>query len=236
MSAAKVLNTRVSSGRWLAATTRPRMTPASSPTLPPARSWSWYSKPPVLPRPMIGGRLNAKPAAPGMAASWGWTRAMIGLDAQPRVLPLLERRERHHHERAVRLGEAVQEIVADDRGHAGDAGRIAHDLLDLPHDLLGAVDRGRLGELELGEERALVLLRQEAGRRQAEQAPRGADDRHQRNEAEHRDPHQPLDHGGVAVAHVVDRAQHVAHRVRAWPRGAGFSSTAHSAGLSESAR
>ena len=60
-----------------------------------------------------------------------------------------------------------------------------HDLLDLFDDRLGAVDRSALGQLDMGHERALILGRQEACRRDLEQpAGREADtgDQHQHQE------------------------------------------------------
>ena len=53
-----------------------------------------------------------------------------------------------------------------------------------------------------GEEGALVLLRQEALRRGAEQPERGGDDADHHDDADDRDPHQPAHDGDIAVAHV----------------------------------
>ena len=58
-------------------------------------------------------------------------------------------------------------------------GVLRDDLLDLLRDRVGAVDRGAFRQLDFAEDRALVLRRQEAGRRDLEQ-PAGAahDDQH----------------------------------------------------------
>ena len=63
--------------------------------------------------------------------------------------------------------------------------------------------------------RALVLVRQKALRRLAEQQRRGRQHAGHDHDADDRDAHQAAHHRDVAVAHVVDRAQHVAHRAAA---------------------
>ena len=71
-------DTPASSGCWLALTT------SAAHDRRDARSGGWpcsasstYWNPPVLPRPMIGGRLNGKTTAPGIAASCGRSAAMM---------------------------------------------------------------------------------------------------------------------------------------------------------------
>ena len=62
----KVLNARAIFGSPLADATRPFSTLPISAGSRPSRFWSWYSKPPPVLRPMIGGRLNGKAMAERM--------------------------------------------------------------------------------------------------------------------------------------------------------------------------
>ena len=58
-------------------------------------------------------------------------------------------------------------------GHrVGHPGVFAGDLVDLRHDLLRALQRGRVGQLHADDEPALILLRDEARRAPAEDASR----------------------------------------------------------------
>jgi hypothetical protein len=72
-----VLNTPASSPSLLAATIRPRKVAATSVGGWPCNASSAYWKPPVLPRPRMGGRLNGNAMAPLIAAICGRRRAMI---------------------------------------------------------------------------------------------------------------------------------------------------------------
>src|SRR3546814_12344950 len=83
--------------------------------------------------------------------------------------------------------------------------------------LTGAVDRGAVAHLDLDEERALVLARQEAGRGAAEQFEGAEADQPQHDEAEQRPPDDHPDHGGIAVAGAVDRPPYVAPRAAGGP-------------------
>ena len=55
----------------------------SSLGLPPRRSSSWYSKPPPVPRPMIGGTLKANTLASGNARNSPRSRARIECTSSP---------------------------------------------------------------------------------------------------------------------------------------------------------
>ena len=48
---------------------------------------------------------------------------------------------------------------------------VSRDFIDLGHDLLGAIQRSRVGKLDTGQASAHVLLRYEAGRSAVEQPP-----------------------------------------------------------------
>ena len=58
----------------------------------------------------------------------------------------------------------VDEIQPDDRGEVRDGLLLLQDRLGLADDVRGAPDRGAARQLDDDEERALVVLRQEAGR------------------------------------------------------------------------
>jgi len=55
----KVEKTRASRRSWLAAATTPCMTLPSLTGSCPSSASSWYSNPPLVERPMMGGRLKA---------------------------------------------------------------------------------------------------------------------------------------------------------------------------------
>ena len=75
--AVKVENTRASRGSWLAAAIRPCVTLAISAGSWPSRFSNWYSKPPLVERPMIGGRLNGNTLAARICCAAPNTRPMI---------------------------------------------------------------------------------------------------------------------------------------------------------------
>jgi len=65
------------------------------------------------------------------------------------------------------IGEAGAVVECGDAGDGddlGDARRLADDLADFVEHLLGAVERGAIGQLHGGDQVALVLDRQETGR------------------------------------------------------------------------
>ena len=68
------------------------------------------------------------------------------------------------------------------------------------------------GELQLDEEGALVLARQEAGRGGPERLHQPEHDGGEQDEPDHGTADQELDHGRIAVARLVDAGHHVAHR------------------------
>ena len=150
----------------------PRMTAARSVGDWPCRACSTYWKPPVLPRPRIGGRLKGKAMAPWMAASLRPQAGDDGVDRLAAVGALLVGFQAHDEEGAVGRRDVVDEVQADDRQHALHAGDRPDDVLDLLDQVGGAVERGALGQSHGGEEGALVLRRQEALRRDPEHADR----------------------------------------------------------------
>ena len=108
----------------------------------------------------------------------------------------VERREDGAGVRRVGEGGAVE---AGERHGVRDARRVQHDLGGLRHDRVGARQRGAGRQLDDGDQIALVLLRDEAGRRApelpaGEPDQAGIDDEHRR-----RDAHQPRGQRAVAV-------------------------------------
>ena len=73
----------------------------------------------MLPRPRIGGRLNGKATAPGMAAIWG-AAGDDGLRRSGAVGALLVGLEADDEEGAVGRRDVVDEVQADDRDDALD--------------------------------------------------------------------------------------------------------------------
>ena len=71
------------------------------------------------------------------------------------------------------------------------------------------------GQTQRGEDGALILVRQEALRRLAEQPRRGRQHADHDHDADDRHAHQPAHHRHVAVANAVDPAEDVAHRAAA---------------------
>ena len=109
-------------------------------------------------------------------------------------------------------GDVVDEVQPDHRQDTLDARNRPHHVLDLLDHGLGAVERNAFGETQRGEDGALVLVRQKALRRLAEQPRRGRQHAGHDHDADDRDAHQAAHHRDIAVADMVDRAQHVAHR------------------------
>ncbi len=124
------------------------------------------------------------------------------------VAALVIGRELDDEERLVGRGHAVEEVEADDRQHARDAGHALIDVLRLRDHVAGAVERGALGQPHRREQRALILLGQEALRRQREQiagrrrAPRSSA---RRRASETRTSR--CDQPAIAVAGLVDAAR-----------------------------
>ncbi len=75
--AVKVENTRARRGSWLAAATSPCITLAISAGSRPSRFSSWYSKPPLVDSPMIGGRLKGNMLAERTCCTAPNTRPII---------------------------------------------------------------------------------------------------------------------------------------------------------------
>jgi hypothetical protein len=66
----------------------------------PSKLSSWYSKPPVVPRPMTGGRLNGRTVAVGLQA--GAERlGDQGLSRIHGLLAVFKRLQHGHHEGGV---------------------------------------------------------------------------------------------------------------------------------------
>ncbi len=129
--AVKVENTRLSRGSALAAASSPFICWPSTVASCPSSASSWYSKPPVVDRPMIGGRLNG---------NTGRRAHLLHRAEHPpdqRLGPLGgrgavgERLELQEQECRVALLRAVQQRVADDRERVLHARQRLADRLDL---------------------------------------------------------------------------------------------------------
>ena len=90
-----------------------------------------------------------------------------GAGAREGSVALLVGLETDDEEGLVGRGDAVDEIEADHRKHALHARDRPDDALGLLDDRRGAIDRGAFGQAHGGEQRALILLGQEALRRHA---------------------------------------------------------------------
>ena len=96
------------------------------------------------------------------------------------------------------------------------------DLLDLPHDGLRAFQRGRVGQLGVDEQIALVLVGHEPGRhlREAEvgQPQQAGVDQQRDGRAADAEPHQPLVDRRAGVEHAVEAAEEPAEAAVQQPR------------------
>ncbi len=90
---------------------------------------------------------------------------------QSEFYTLGERFQRDEKARGVGLRAKGDEGKADDRDDVADARRLAHDLRHAVGDGPGALDGSAIGELDEGDEVALVLGRHKAGRHMAETNP-----------------------------------------------------------------
>src|SRR5206468_2429751 len=104
----------------------------------------------------------------------------------------------HHEARVGRVGPVEQ-------GEADNSKNVLHlwhgleQRFDLARSLAGARHRGAFGQLDVEEEVALVLLRQEGSRRDAAETEDAAADRRHRNERHRSDADQALDDTGIAT-------------------------------------
>ena len=87
----------------------------------PCKASSTYWKPPVLPRPMIGGRLSGMAIAPCRGRELAAQAGNDGVGALARLGALLIGFELRDEERLVRRGDGIDEVVADDGEQALDA-------------------------------------------------------------------------------------------------------------------
>ena len=143
-----------------------------------------------------------------------------GNDRRSRVLPagaFGEGLQRHHEETGIGLGVIVDEVEADDRGIVRDRTFRLQDAFDLCGERRCPGDRGAVGQLRDDEEGALVVLRQEAGRRDP---PHGVDAGAEgcgHSEADEGDAHETRHALAIAVARPVDAAHDIADRAAPWP-------------------
>ena len=115
----------------------------------------------------------------------------------------------------VRRRDVVDEVQPDHRQHAFDARDRRDDVFDLLDHRFGAVDRCAFGKPQGGKDCALVLFRQKALRRLAEQPCRRRQHARHDHDADDRYAHQPTHDGHIAVADTVDAAQDIAHEAAA---------------------
>jgi len=92
-------------------------------------------------------------------------RAELGGDLVGRpAVAFLKTVQNHEHRSQVRAVGVGQERHSLDAQRIGDAFRLLDDLLDLAHHLLGAAERGRVGQLRVDQQVALVLIGNEPAR------------------------------------------------------------------------
>ena len=91
------------------------------------------------------------------------------------AVPLVERLEREEHDAGVRRVDEAVDREARELHRVLDARLLAADVGHLADDLLGAVERGRVGQLGEGHEVLLVLRRHEAVRHLVEAEHRERD-------------------------------------------------------------
>ena len=121
-------------------------------------------KPPATLRPGIGDAPNTVTSASLTCSAHVLPQpGHDGRVAQLGTLPLVERLEDDEHRAEVGAVGLQQERHAGDGDGVRHARRLAGDLLDLGHGVLGALQRRRVGQLDVDDEPALVLLRDEAG-------------------------------------------------------------------------
>ncbi len=166
----KVENTRVRRGSRLAAAIRPPITLASAAGSCPSSASSWYSKPPLVESPMIGGRLNGRILACRICDPAAKRAPDRRLHRIRRGLAIRKRFHARHHECRIRLVAAVEQRKADDRQHVLDLRHLLQQRFDLLGDLAGAGYRRAVRQLYRDEEGALVFFGQKSGRRQTRDA------------------------------------------------------------------
>ncbi len=126
--------------------------------------------------------------------------------AESAAAPLVERLQEHVHRSQVRR------VGAEDQRLTGDAHRVldfrglVSEGFNSSHDPLGPLDRSRIGQLDVQQQVALVLLRDEADLRVGE-LPVGEDEQaavaRQHDQAY---PQQFADHPPVPPRHAVEKA------------------------------
>ncbi len=121
---------------------------------------------------MIGGRLNGNTVAARTCCAAPNMRPISACTLSRRGRAVGERLQLDEHERGVALLRAVQQGEADDGEGVLHAGQLLGDALHLPHHVAGARDGGAVRQLDGDEEPALVLVRQEPGRRAQRQPGR----------------------------------------------------------------
>ena len=127
-----------------------------------------------------------------------------------RAAALLERLQGHDEEGGIRLGIIVDEVQADDRSVVLNGMFLRQDLLGLFNNLGGARDGCAAGQLRDDEEGALVVFRQEAGRRdfrKPDNAEHGSGDE---NKADDRDADEPRHGNAISVTDIINGAHHPA--------------------------
>src|SRR5262249_23102001 len=134
-----------------------------------ARSCTCSLKPPVLPSPSTGGAPNTT-----TIASWTFWNLRGGAPGHDALLERIENDEHPSHVRDVRGG---QHGVAGHGDRVLNSWRVPDHRVDPLRHLLAALEAGSVGELEVDDEVALVLLRDEPHRHPVEAEP---GERHER--------------------------------------------------------
>ena len=161
---------------------------------------------------MIGGGANGTALPPLTPRSCGCEPRDDCVGRLGGSCALLEILQRDDHEAGVRLGVIVDEVQSDDRVYVGDRAFLLEDILGLPHHLRCAPDRGAVGQLDDDEECALIVGREEAGRRHPRKQPNAGKRRHNDDDPDDCKPNQPRNRRAVAVADPVDSPLNHPHR------------------------
>ena len=123
-------------------------------------------KPPAVPRPSTGGAPKTL-ISPSLDFALEESLELRGdrVGRRARVGPVVKLVEHHVHRAEIgRIG-VHQDRLARDRHGVLDSGQIVGQFLDRAHGHLRPLERRRVGQLHVDQQVALVLRRDEAGRR-----------------------------------------------------------------------
>ena len=169
------------------------------------RSSTMILKPPAVPRPSIGGAPSTL-TSPSLISclELGLQRGGDGLAGKARGGAAVEVVEHHVHRAEVRGVGAQQDRLAGDGHGVLHAGVLVGQLLDAVHHPLGPLHGGRVGQLHVHQQVALVLRGDEARGRLHEPPPGQRQQAAVDHQHQHADAQQPAHRAGVDVGRVVE--------------------------------